>query len=122
MWQVMVEIKKFCGIEKTLHLYLNHQGGCRFRFQIKDEEVNEILTPGLVKLRGNDNDHEVIDINSGSSENTNVIVNKGVVDVGRQAGPGRGHRPMIVCRRPARLRHPVQGVIKIAILGNTSTT
>ncbi|KAJ1381664.1 DNA-binding barrel domain superfamily [Sesbania bispinosa] len=82
MWQVMVEIKKFYGIEKTLHLYLNHQGGCRFRFQIKDEEVNEILTPGLVKLRDNDNDHET--------------------------GPGRGHRPVIICRRPARLRHPMQ--------------
>ncbi|KAJ1443588.1 DNA-binding barrel domain superfamily [Sesbania bispinosa] len=108
MWQVMVEIKKYYGIEKTLHLYLNHQGGCRFRFQIKDEEVNEKLSPGVVKLRGNDNGHEVIDISSGSSENEDVIVNEIVVDVGRQVGPGRGHRPVIICRRPARLRHPVQ--------------
>ncbi|KAJ1382625.1 DNA-binding barrel domain superfamily [Sesbania bispinosa] len=75
---------------------------------MKDEEVNEKLSPGVVKLRGNDNGHEVIDISSGSSENEDVIVNDGVVDVGRQAGPGRGHRPVIICRRPARLHHPVQ--------------
>ncbi|KAJ1377726.1 DNA-binding barrel domain superfamily [Sesbania bispinosa] len=80
----------------------------RAALRIKDEEVNEILTPSLVKLRGNDNDHEVIDISPGSSENANVIVNEGVVDVGRQAGPGHGHRPVIICRRPARFRHLVQ--------------
>ncbi|KAJ1437414.1 DNA-binding barrel domain superfamily [Sesbania bispinosa] len=57
---------------------------------------------------GNDNDHEVIEISSGSSENANVIVNEGVVDVGRQAGPRRVHCPMTVCRRPTRLRHLVQ--------------
>ncbi|KAJ1381751.1 hypothetical protein SESBI_44880 [Sesbania bispinosa] len=108
MWQVVDELKRFYGIEKNLHVYLKYEGGCIFRFEMKDEELNQTLTPALVNLSGKlcGDNHEVIHISSGSSENANVVVNEGVIGVGKQTG--RVHRPVIVCRKLERLPRPVR--------------
>ncbi|KAJ1428504.1 hypothetical protein SESBI_09020 [Sesbania bispinosa] len=52
MWQVVGEFKRFYGIYKTLYVNLKYEGGRKFSFQIKDEELNVTLTPALVHLSG----------------------------------------------------------------------
>ncbi|KAJ1381703.1 DNA-binding barrel domain superfamily [Sesbania bispinosa] len=104
MFQVVDELKRFYGIEKKLHVYLKYEGGCKFRFEMKDEALNQTLTPGKVNLSGKicGHNHEVIEISSGSSEDGNVVVNEGVLGVGRQTGR------VIICRKPSKLSRPVR--------------
>ncbi|KAJ1436790.1 hypothetical protein SESBI_04100 [Sesbania bispinosa] len=71
MWEFAEDLKRVYNFDKTVYMYLNYEGGIRFRFEIRDEDSNETLTPALAHRSGRRgvNNPVVVRVISGSHVN-----------------------------------------------------
>ncbi|KAJ1429361.1 DNA-binding barrel domain superfamily [Sesbania bispinosa] len=51
MWEGVEHLKRFYRLDKKLSMFLKYEGGIRFKIEMKDEEINKIVTPVTPPLR-----------------------------------------------------------------------
>ncbi|KAJ1378469.1 DNA-binding barrel domain superfamily [Sesbania bispinosa] len=51
MWEGVGHLKRFYRLDKKLSTFLKYEGGIRFKIEMKDEEMNKIVTPVIPPLR-----------------------------------------------------------------------